>query len=131
MAAERDLVLDDLGAAPYAVGSTIFTTVPFSAELDVPRYLEGLINSDGTVLYVDNLLAFDDARFTFQLAVPADSAKYGELPARRYRTQATSCTRQPKIIRERITMFLARLPCRTCKDRTKVQYLRTRRSKTP
>lgn len=76
ISAERDLVLDVLGAGPYAVGSTNFTTVSIAAGVDAGKYQSGL-NENGKLLYINELLAFEDASFTFQLAVPADSAKYG------------------------------------------------------
>lgn len=76
ISAERDLVLDVLGAGPYAVGSTNFEIASIAAGVDAGKYQQGF-NENGKLLYINELLAFEDASFTFQLAVPADSAKYG------------------------------------------------------
>lgn len=76
VAADRDLSLDVLGAGPYAVGSTNFTTKTIPLGMDAGRYQEGF-NDAGKLGYVNEVLAFEDASFTFQLAVPNDSSKYG------------------------------------------------------
>lgn len=75
-AAERDLTLDVLGAGPFAVGSTNFTTTNIAAGVDAGLYQQGS-NQNGKLLYINELLEFEDSSFTFQLSVPNDSASYG------------------------------------------------------
>lgn len=75
-AAERDLTLDVVGVGPFAVGSTNFTTVNIAAGVDAGLYQQGF-NQNGKLLYINELLEFEDSSFTFQLSVPDDSANYG------------------------------------------------------
>ena len=75
-AQERDLTLDVMGVGPFSVGSTNFTTIAITPGVDAGQYQQGL-NQGGNLLYINALLAFEDASFSFQLSVPDDSVRYG------------------------------------------------------
>ncbi len=83
VAAERTLVVDPLERGDYPVGSTNFTINDAAVSLllsqggDAGQLQQGS-NEDGQLRYIDELLAFPDDAFVFQLLVPNNAMLYGE-----------------------------------------------------
>ncbi|MDP7674831.1 MAG: hypothetical protein QGI31_08395, partial [Dehalococcoidia bacterium] len=83
VAAERTLVVDPLERGDYPVGSTNFTINDAALSLllsqggDAGQLQQGS-NEDGQLRYIDELLAFPDDAFVFQLLVPNNAMLYGE-----------------------------------------------------
>ncbi|MBS27295.1 MAG: hypothetical protein CMQ26_09480, partial [Gammaproteobacteria bacterium] len=82
-AAERALVVDPLEAGNFPVGSSNFTINKSALDLllsqggDAGQLQQGT-NQNGQLRYIDELLAFPDDAFNFQLLVPNNAVLYGK-----------------------------------------------------
>ena len=82
-AAERALVVDPLEAGDFPVGSSNFTINKSALDLllsqggDAGQLQQGT-NQNGQLRYIDELLAFPDDAFNFQLLVPNNAVLYGK-----------------------------------------------------
>ena len=80
---ERSLVVDPLEAGDFPVGSSNFTINKSALNLllsqggDAGQLQQGT-NQNGQLRYIDELLAFPEDAFNFQLLVPNNAALYGE-----------------------------------------------------
>ena len=80
---ERSLVVDPLETGNFAVGSSNFTINKSALNLllskggDAGQLQQGA-NQNGQLRYIDELIAFPEDAFNFQLLVPNNAALYGE-----------------------------------------------------
>lgn len=83
VAAERTLVAEPWQPGTSNVGSMNFTISDFALSQLLSQGgnagdLQQGLNDNGTLRYIDELLAFPDDAFYFQLSIPNDAAKYGD-----------------------------------------------------
>ena len=82
-AAERTLIVDPLEMGNFPVGSSNFTINKSALDLLLSQggdagLLQTGTNQDGQLRYIDELLAFPDDAFNFQLLVPNNASLYGK-----------------------------------------------------
>tara|TARA_B100000989_G_scaffold275979_1_gene235926 strand:+ start:27 stop:1451 length:1425 start_codon:yes stop_codon:yes gene_type:complete len=81
-ASSRDVIVEPISPGPYPVASTNFSIdqsffeTLISTGGDPNAFQRGFV-ANGSMRYVDELLAFPNDAFTFQLAVPDDAFLYG------------------------------------------------------
>ena len=82
-AAERTLIVDPLERGNFPVGSSNFTINKSALDLLLSQggdagLLQTGTNQNGQLRYIDELLAFPDDAFNFQLLVPNNASLYGK-----------------------------------------------------